>query len=369
VGADNVTVPNPLPTSGIATFTLTTPIAVEAGDTLALYSTSSGVQCAFYGGSTPAASSLVSITDDAPPPAAGQTPLTSLIECSSGCTLNVAASFSQSEDAGVVTSAAPSNATVGDQTLLSSTVTNGGPGSGPIGFTDTVPAGMTIDAAVAGQGTCSTSGQHVTCAITGLAPGQSAPVDVVVTPTAAGTYASSVSVTVSSPLSDPNAANDTGTATVTVPALTPAPVAKCVVPKLKGLKLPFAQHVVQLLGCAAGPVRTMHTKSVHKGLVIRTNPSPGTYASGATIAFAVSSGPRKKHPLGERRWRRREDVVRARSGQRADDLRLGGGRRIGPDREREHRSNEGSSGGDHVGDGEPCLAGGRDNRRAHLRPD
>jgi hypothetical protein len=195
----------------------------------------------------------------------------------------------------VTTNAPPLNATVGFQLLLSSTVTNGGPSPGPIRFTDTVPTGLTIDAAAAGQGTCSTSGQNVTCAITGLPPGHSVPVDVVVTPTAAGAYASSVSVAVTSPLSDPNAANDTGSTTLTVHALTPAPVAKCVVPKLRGINLPFAKHVLHLLRCAAGAVRHMHSKSIHKGLVIRTSPGAGTYANGAKIAFEVSSGPRRKH--------------------------------------------------------------------------
>jgi hypothetical protein len=125
------------------------------------------------------------MADAAPPPAAGQT-LTAPVACSGGCTLNVAANFALSEDAGVASGAVPSNATIGDQALLSWTVSSGGPSSGPIRFTETVPTGLTIDAAVAGQGTCSTSGQTVTCAITALVPGQSAPVDVVVTPTVAG---------------------------------------------------------------------------------------------------------------------------------------------------------------------------------------
>jgi hypothetical protein len=294
VGTDNETIPNPLPASGIASFTLTTPIAVQVADTFALYTTSAGVNCYVLGGSTPSGDNLVSIADAAPPPATGQT-LTSPVACSGGCALNVAASFSQSEDAGVTTSAAPSNATAGNQALLSSTVSNAGPSPGPIRFTETVPTGVTINAAAAGEGTCSTSGQNVTCAITGLAPGQSAPVDVVVTPTAAGTYATSVSVAVSSPLSDPNAANDTGSATLTVHALPPAPVAHCVVPKLNAIRLPFAKQVVHLLGCAAGPVRKVHSKSIHKGLVIHTNPGPGTYANGSKIAFVVSAGPRRKH--------------------------------------------------------------------------
>src|SRR5436305_4515352 len=38
VGVDNETLPSPLPANNIATFTLSTPIVVQAGDKLALYS-------------------------------------------------------------------------------------------------------------------------------------------------------------------------------------------------------------------------------------------------------------------------------------------------------------------------------------------
>jgi Domain of unknown function DUF11 len=293
VGANTETIPSPLPVSGVATFTLATPIAVHAGDTLALYSSSAGVHCYSYGGTTPTGDNVVALQDAAPPPAAGQA-LTTPVPCTF-CTLDVAASFSPTEDAGVITSAGPSNAMAGSQALLSSTVSNHAGDTGPIRFADTVPTGLTINAVAAGQGTCATSAQLVTCTITGLAPGKSAPVDVVVTPTAAGSYANSVTVAVSTPDSDPNPADDTAAATLTVSALPPAPVAKCVVPKLGGIKLPFAKQVVRLLGCAVGQVRSAQSKSVHKGLVIRSNPGHGTYANGAKIAFTVSSGPPRKH--------------------------------------------------------------------------
>jgi Domain of unknown function DUF11/PASTA domain len=294
VGADSETIPDPLPASGVATFTLASPLAVEAGDTLALYSSSPDVACFFGGGSTPLDANIVAVDDAAPPPSAGQT-LTPAESCAeagvSGCTLNVAANLVQSEDAGVTTSAVPSNGTAGYPALLSSTVSNGGPASAPITFTDTVPSGLTINAAAAGQGACSMSGQTVTCTITGLPPGQSAPVDVVVTPTATGSYTNTVSVAAS--LTDPNAANNTASATLTVGAS--ASARKCAVPKLKGVKLSLAKQLLHPLGCKAGPVRHAHSKSVHKGFVIGTRPGPGTYAAGRKITLLVSSGPAKKH--------------------------------------------------------------------------
>ncbi len=128
VGADSETIPASLPASGVATFTLATPIAVQAGDTLALYSSSSDAACYFCGGSTLTGDDILAADDPTPPPSAGQV-LTPTPPCGGGCTLDVAATLVQSEDAGVTTNAAPSHATVGDQALLSSTVSNDGPGA------------------------------------------------------------------------------------------------------------------------------------------------------------------------------------------------------------------------------------------------
>lgn len=303
VGADNETIPNPLPAGDVATFKLSAPIAVEAGDTLALYSSSAGVVCFFSGGSTPSGDNVISADDPAPPPSPGQT-LTSSPPCfpGGGCTLDVAATLAPAiQDAGVSTTAGPSNATAGYPALLSSTVTNAGPGSSPITVTDSVPAGLTINGTAAAPGACTTSGQKVTCTITGLGVGQSGIVDIVVTPTASGNYANGVSTAVNSPFTDPNPANDSASATLTVqpkPVATgstpPPPPLKCAVPKLKGLSLPFVKHLLHLLNCTAGRVHHTHSRSVRKGHVIRTSPGAGTYAAGHKVALVVSSGPPKK---------------------------------------------------------------------------
>jgi hypothetical protein len=210
--------------------------------------------------------------------------------------VDVAATFAPSnEDAGVTTSAGPANAAVGRSALLSSTVGNGGPGIDPITFADKVPAGLTIDSAAAGDGTCSTSGQTVTCRINGLPVGQSVPVDVVVTPSAAGTYANSVSVAVAAGTTDPNTSNNTASATLTVgPAVSAVSPVKCVVPKLKGTPSGIAKTVLKELGCKVKLTRR-HSSTVHKGLVIKTKPGAGTYANLKTVTLIVSSGPKKKH--------------------------------------------------------------------------
>ncbi len=96
--------------------------------------------------------------------------------------------------AGVTASSAPSAAAVGSLAALSATVSNSGPDTSPLTFTDAVPAGLTVDSAVAGSGTCTIASQTVTCTITGLASGQTSNVSVVVTPTAVGNYTNTVSV-------------------------------------------------------------------------------------------------------------------------------------------------------------------------------
>ena len=98
----------------------------------------------------------------------------------------------------------------------------------PITFVDHVPAGLRLDSAVAGQGTCAISGQTATCTIDQLAAGQSVAVDVVVTPAARGFYANDVSVQAAA--LDPNAANDQASATLGVTSLA---VDGCVVPRLR----------------------------------------------------------------------------------------------------------------------------------------
>jgi hypothetical protein len=299
VGVDPKTLPSPLPSSNIATFTLATPIAVTGGDTLGLYADGGTAICFSNGPSVPAADT-VTLLGESTTPATGQS-LPSRSTSPGGHTVNVAATIATQGDVGVTTSTAPANPMAGGLALLSSTVTNRGPGA-PVTFTDNVPSGLKVDSALAAGGSCSTGGQTVTCTVTGVAAGQSALVDIVVTPSAAGSYANGVSVAAAPGLNDPNSTNNAATAILSVAPTPPTPstppippTPKCVVPKLKGISLPFATQLVHLLGCTAGSVRHVHSKSVQKGYVSRTVPGPGSYAAGDKIALIVSSGPAHKH--------------------------------------------------------------------------
>lgn len=197
------------------------------------------------------------------------------------------------QDAEVATATSPATAVVGDFALLSSIVTNHGPYGAPIVFNDTVPTGLSINSTAAGSGTCTTSGQTVACRLA-LAPGESAPVNIVVTPTAAGTYSNKVTVAPGEGQLDRNSGNDNATATMTVvaaPAVAPVPT--CTVPSLKRTPQPVARRVLGLLHCKAGKATRAHSRGVARGQVIRTTPKPGTYKQGKVVALTISSGPAK----------------------------------------------------------------------------
>jgi uncharacterized repeat protein (TIGR01451 family) len=202
-----------------------------------------------------------------------------------GYTVDVSAALAVSQDAGVTTGTAPAKPTVGNLAVLGSTITNHGPAGNTIKFTDTVPAGLTVDSASASGGTCAVSGQLVTCTVSGVLSGTSVPVNVVVTPAAAGSYVNHVAVSVPSGVTDPNPANNSATATLKVgPKPTPA---ACIVPKLKGTPASVAKHVLKLLGCEV-KVKHKHVKGIAKGLTIKTKPGAGTYAFGKRVTLLVS---------------------------------------------------------------------------------
>jgi uncharacterized repeat protein (TIGR01451 family) len=80
------------------------------------------------------------------------------------------------------------------------TTTNNGPSSATgVTLTDTLAAGLTFVSATPSQGTCSGNVPPITCPLGTLAPGASATVTVVVTPTASGGYPNTASVLAAQP--------------------------------------------------------------------------------------------------------------------------------------------------------------------------
>jgi uncharacterized repeat protein (TIGR01451 family) len=282
-----------LPAGGIETFQLASPIEVAGGDVLSLTSTGLLV-CDWDGGSLTSAdvAALVGL-GGAETPSVGASYETG--EEGTPVILSVSAELSQSQDDGVTGAAMPSTITAGGIAEYAFSVSNAGPGNGPITFSDAVPGGLTILSAVAGSGACTVTGQTVSCTIGGLQPGSSAPVLIIVSAASAGSYADAASV--SSTLPDPNPANNSASATLTVnppPVLAPP----CKTVKLTGVTLPIAKLVIPALNCKVGEIKHATSKTVHKGLVISTSPGPGkTLTAGATVSVTISSGrpkPKKK---------------------------------------------------------------------------
>jgi hypothetical protein len=285
-GESTETIPSPLPTNHIASFTLSTPIRASAGDTLALYS-SSGDVCWYEGGATPSGDALDSATGSPLPPAAGQT-VTYSTTSGADYALNVGATLAQTVDAGVQTSTFPSTVDVASGALLSSVVTNSGPDVGPITFVDQLPSGLQIKSASTAGGTCAVSGQTVTCAINGLPVGESTTVNVVVMAAKAGRYAADSTVSVASGLTDPNAANNSTSATLVFAALPQ----QCIVPGLRKAVLASARTLLKELGCRVRVVD--QPSSVKKGLVISVRGGVRAYPYQQLVTLLVSSGKKAK---------------------------------------------------------------------------
>ncbi|MEA2197965.1 MAG: hypothetical protein QOJ25_2016 [Solirubrobacteraceae bacterium] len=287
VGTDTETLPNPLP--AVATFTLAHPITVAPGDTLGLWSPGSAV-CLFSDGPLTTSDVVIEATA-ATAPSAGN--LYSSNANPALVLMNVSANLVQTQDVALTGVAAPASVTTGSGAAYGFTVTNAGPGTRDITFTDAVPFGLKIIAAAADSGTCTTTGQTVTCTISGLPPGGTSPVWIVVSAASAGTYPDSASVTTS--LSDPTPANSSATATLTVTAPPVAPPPSCKTINLAGVPLAAAKSVIRALNCTVGKTPKKSSKKIHKGFVISTIPGPGkTLANGTKVNIVVSSGPPKK---------------------------------------------------------------------------
>lgn len=290
VGTDTEPLPNPLP--AVASFNVATPIPADAGDTMGVFAPSSSVTCYFQGGSLSLMDQAMALgPSGSSTPAPGQT--LPVAETGSQIVTNVAATIQQSEDVAVTAAAGPAGAAAGSLGQLSALVTNGGVSGGPVTVVDNVPAGLAVNSAVAGGGTCSVAGQTVTCAIASLAPGASVPVVVTVVPTHAGSYANTFSATPAS-FPDPNLGNNNASATLSVgPAVVPVSNA-CVVPPLGGVSLRVAKRILRALHCKPGKVSRAHSRKVPRGAVIRTTPSTGDFAAGKKVNLTISSGKAKK---------------------------------------------------------------------------
>jgi uncharacterized repeat protein (TIGR01451 family) len=142
---------------------------------------------------------------------------------SAGTTCDIGAYEGHSlADLGITKSDSPDPVTVGGNVTYTLTVTNHGPdGANLVSVRDDLPAGVTFVSASPSQGSCSGSGP-VDCSLGSIANGGSATVTIVVKTGAAGTITNKA--TVSAPLTDPKAENNSATASTSVGAAPVAPL-------------------------------------------------------------------------------------------------------------------------------------------------
>jgi hypothetical protein len=291
LGTDARNLPTPLPASGVATFSLASPVSVTAGDTIGHYTPSGNtVAPLFSGGSTPAGGTITGGPAGSPP-SPGQTLSPSGGVSPGGFRLNLAVVLAPSnQDISLTQSVTPSTLELGGIAQFVGLVRNPGPGSVDGTVSDTLPAGLAVRSAFGPKGPCAVSGQSVSCPTGSIPANSSAPVVITVKPTAKGSYSNSMAVASSGV--DPNPANNSATSKLTVnPARVGAGPFKCLVPPLGGVPLSTAKKILKLVKCRTGKVSTKKSRSVRKGTVIKTSPGAGRVLPlNAKVALVVSRG-------------------------------------------------------------------------------
>jgi uncharacterized repeat protein (TIGR01451 family) len=207
IATDPETVPADAPP--VATFTLTQPITVQAGDLIgAVVTAKSSVGCLFKGGSIPSAE-----VEGFGLGSSANGTVFHLTKTIPNELVNVSATVTQSNDIAISQTAEPTKVMQGDDGVFLLSVSNSGPSQTPVTVTDTLPSGMTPVSASAGTDPCSISGQTITCQVSG------APASIAVVASADSTGTLTNTATATGNLPDPNPANNTSTSTLKVAAM------------------------------------------------------------------------------------------------------------------------------------------------------
>jgi hypothetical protein len=276
VGSDVETVPASPP--AIQTYTLSSPIQVQAGDLIgAVIDTTTSSTCYWRDGPL-TASDTVSVTTGSP--TAGSTLTTEV--SAPDIVANMSVNLVQSEDVSLTQRALPAKIAAGSDSALMLNVASAGPGQAPVTVTDAVPNGLKIQGVSAGAGACTVSGQNISCTVSGTP----ATIAVIVSAAKTGGYTNTAKA--SSTLTDPNPSNNSSSVNLKVTA---SGASSCRAVSLTKVALAEAKTVIRALGCKVGKVKARSSKSIPKGEVISTKPAHGKkVAAGTKIAIVYSSG-------------------------------------------------------------------------------
>jgi hypothetical protein len=314
VGTNTRTLPSPLPAVGsLVSFPLTTPIQVQAGDTLGLYTASADAVCYFGVGSTPAGDEITGLAFTSSPPSAGET---STLNAPAGfaSVIDVAATLAPSLPTVTRVSPPSGPATGGTTVTITGTNFDGAtgvsfgstpaasfsvvsdttlravapPGTGTVDVTVRNPGQSAVSASdkytyipkpvvksVSPSHGFRTGGQAVTISGSGFAGATAV--------SFGGKAAKSVTVNSGSSITAKTPADAVGTVDVAVTAAggTSAATAAdhftfqqvCIVPKLKGKNLKAARKALHNAHCAIGKIKGPEGKTAR---VTKQKPKPGS---------------------------------------------------------------------------------------------
>ena len=275
IGSDVETVPTSAPS--IQTYTLSTPIQVQAGDLIGnVIEPTANATCYWHlGAVTP--SDTVELTSGSPTAGTVLTPVIT----AAGFVTNISVNLATSEDISLTQQALPTKITAGSDSALMLNIASAGQDQAPVTVTDAVPAGLKIQGVSAGAGTCTVSGQNISCTVSGTP----ASIAVIVSAAKTGSYTNTAKA--SSVATDPNPSNNSSSVTLTVAA---SGASSCHVVSLRKVALAQAKTVIRALGCRVGKVTAKRSESIPKGEVISTKPGHGKKPPGTKVAIVYSSG-------------------------------------------------------------------------------
>jgi uncharacterized repeat protein (TIGR01451 family) len=174
------------------------------------------------------------------------------------------------------------------------TATNNGPsGASNVMVTDTFPVGLTLGAVTTSQGTCTAVAPTITCTVGALASGASATITIGATATAAGgPFTNSATVTdapaVPGTEVDPNPANNTATASVTVAAATADLAITKTGPATTTINTPFNFIITATNNGPSAATNVMVTDVLPAGLTfVSATPSQGTCTGTTTVTCSL----------------------------------------------------------------------------------